>query len=118
MPKVDKFKKKVNKKDNTRSSINQPQDDYTLDTTRFVKKVEKEREKGNVDYILVALIIALLGFGIVMVLSASAPISTTETGNSYSYAIKQDTGKYPVSHLPSLHADQLQHTSCNASGFI
>lgn len=89
MPKVDKFKKKVNKKDNTRNSINQPQDDYTLDTTRFVKKVEKEREKGNVDYILVALIIALLGFGIVMVLSASAPISTTETGNSYSYAIKQ-----------------------------
>ena len=50
-----------------------------------VKKVKKKQ----VDFILVVIIIILLLFGIVMILSASAPSALAETGNSYTYVISQ-----------------------------
>ena len=46
-------------------------------------------KKPQIDYILVVIIIILLSFGIVMVLSASAPSALAETGDSYTYVTKQ-----------------------------
>lgn len=52
------------------------------------KSVSKARRK-QVDFVLVIIILILLSFGIVMVLSASAPSALAETGNSYTYFTKQ-----------------------------
>ncbi len=45
--------------------------------------------KGKIDYTILIVTILLLCLGIIMVLSASAPSSLAEDGNSYSYVIKQ-----------------------------
>ena len=45
--------------------------------------------KPQIDFVLVVIIIILLSFGIVMVLSASAPSALAETGDSYTYVTKQ-----------------------------
>lgn len=45
--------------------------------------------KGKVDYTILIVTILLLCLGIIMVLSASAPSSLAEDGNSYSYVKKQ-----------------------------
>ena len=52
------------------------------------KSVNKEK-KRQVDFYLIIIILILLAFGIVMVLSASAPSALAETGNSYTYFISQ-----------------------------
>ena len=52
------------------------------------KKNSKTRNKPF-DFILCMIVISLLGLGIVMVLSASAPLSLAEGGESYTYALKQ-----------------------------
>lgn len=52
------------------------------------KSVNKAGGK-QVDFVLVIIILILLSFGIVMVLSASAPSALAETGNSYTYFTKQ-----------------------------
>ena len=52
------------------------------------KKVSKPG-KRQVDFILIIIILILLSFGLVMVLSASAPSALAETGNSYTYFTKQ-----------------------------
>lgn len=46
-------------------------------------------KKTQIDFVLVVIIIILLSFGIVMVLSASAPSALAETGDSYTYVTKQ-----------------------------
>ena len=46
-------------------------------------------KKNQVDFVLVIIILILLSFGIVMILSASAPSALAETGNSYTYVTKQ-----------------------------
>ena len=51
-------------------------------------KVNKAK-KSQVDFVLIIIIIILLSFGIVMVLSASAPSALAETGDSYTYVTKQ-----------------------------
>ena len=51
-------------------------------------KVNKTK-KSQVDFVLIIIIIILLSFGIVMVLSASAPSALAETGDSYTYVTKQ-----------------------------
>lgn len=53
-----------------------------------MKSVKKVKSK-QVDFILVLIILILLAFGIIMVLSASAPSALAETGNSYTYFTKQ-----------------------------
>ena len=53
-----------------------------------MKNVNKVKSK-QVDFILVLIILILLAFGIIMVLSASAPSALAETGNSYTYFTKQ-----------------------------
>ena len=53
-----------------------------------VKKINKVK-KSQVDFILILIILILLSFGIVMVLSASAPSALAETGDSYTYVTKQ-----------------------------
>lgn len=53
-----------------------------------IKTVNKVKKK-QVDFILVIIILILLSFGIIMVLSASAPSALAETGNSYTYFTKQ-----------------------------
>ncbi len=45
--------------------------------------------KGKIDYTILIVTLLLLCLGIIMVLSASAPSSLAESGNSYSYVIKQ-----------------------------
>ncbi len=53
-------------------------------------KIDKTRTKRTqVDFVLIVIIIILLSFGIVMVLSASAPSALAETGDSYTYVTKQ-----------------------------
>lgn len=52
------------------------------------KSVNKTSQK-KVDFVLIAIILILLFFGIVMVLSASAPSALAETGDSYTYFTKQ-----------------------------
>ena len=53
--------------------------------TKSINKVGKKQA----DFVLVIIILILLSFGIVMVLSASAPSALAETGNSYTYFTKQ-----------------------------
>lgn len=48
-----------------------------------------KKKKGNIDYILLIVAIILFAIGIVTLLSASAPESLKETGNSYVYFKKQ-----------------------------
>lgn len=52
------------------------------------KSVNKVK-KNQVDFVLIIIILILLSFGIVMVLSASAPSALAETGDSYTYVTKQ-----------------------------
>ena len=52
------------------------------------KSVNKVK-KNQVDSVLIIIILILLSFGIVMVLSASAPSALAETGDSYTYVTKQ-----------------------------
>ena len=56
-----------------------------------VKKQQKNIKFNNkpFDFILCIVIFLLLALGIIMVLSASAPLALSKTGNSYSYVIKQ-----------------------------
>lgn len=44
---------------------------------------------NKMDYILFITVLILLSLGIIMVLSASAPSALSETGESYTYFIKQ-----------------------------
>ena len=53
--------------------------------TKGINRIKKKQ----VDFILIIIILILLSFGIVMVLSASAPSALAETGNSYTYFTKQ-----------------------------
>ena len=53
------------------------------------KKTVPNFINNQFDFILFVIIIILLSLGIVMVLSASAPSAIAESGNSYSYVIKQ-----------------------------
>ena len=54
----------------------------------ITKKIGKSGKK-QVDFVLIIIILILLSFGLVMVLSASAPSALAETGNSYTYFTKQ-----------------------------
>lgn len=45
--------------------------------------------KGRIDYTILIVVLMLLSLGIIMVLSASAPSSLSESGNSYKYVFKQ-----------------------------
>ena len=45
--------------------------------------------KGSVDYIIWITVMILVAFGLIMVLSASAPSALSETDDSYSYIRKQ-----------------------------
>ena len=56
---------------------------------RSSNKGVKKGKKSQVDFVLIIIIIILLSFGIVMVLSASAPSALAETGDSYTYVTKQ-----------------------------
>lgn len=53
------------------------------------KKAKEVNKKSQVDFILVVLIIILLSFGIVMVLSASAPSALAEGNDAYTYVTRQ-----------------------------
>ena len=44
---------------------------------------------GKFDYMLLIITVLLLSIGLIMLLSASAPTSLSESGNSYKYVIKQ-----------------------------
>lgn len=58
--------------------------------TKSINKVGGvQRKRPQIDFVLVVIIIILLSFGIVMVLSASAPSALAETGDSYTYVTKQ-----------------------------
>lgn len=52
-------------------------------------KSPNKSKKNQMDFILIIIIIILLSFGVVMILSASAPSALAETGNSYTYFTKQ-----------------------------
>lgn len=52
-------------------------------------KTIKKTKRSQVDFVLIIIILILLSFGIVMVLSASAPSALAETGDSYTYVTKQ-----------------------------
>lgn len=53
-------------------------------TKRFSKFLN-----NKMDFILLVTVLILLGLGVVMVLSASAPSALSSTGSSYTYFIKQ-----------------------------
>ena len=53
------------------------------------KKNAYKAKKSQVDFVLIIIILILLSFGIVMILSASAPSALAETGDSYTYVTKQ-----------------------------
>ena len=44
---------------------------------------------GKFDYSILIITILLLSMGLIMLLSASAPTSFSENGNSYDYVVKQ-----------------------------
>ena len=44
---------------------------------------------GKMDYALIIITLLLLSTGLIMLLSASAPTSLSESGNSYKYVVKQ-----------------------------
>lgn len=52
------------------------------------KSINKGK-KSQVDFVLIIIIIILMSFGIVMILSASAPSALAETGDSYTYVTRQ-----------------------------
>jgi cell division protein FtsW len=49
----------------------------------------KKSKSGQFDFILFITVLIMLGFGLIMVLSASSPSALSESGNSYSYVITQ-----------------------------
>ena len=51
--------------------------------------MQNKTKKTQMDFSLIIIIIILLSFGVVIVLSASAPSALAETGNSYTYFTKQ-----------------------------
>lgn len=53
------------------------------------KNVIKNFSKEPIDFVLLAIVFAMLALGIVMVLSASSPTSLAETGSSYDYVKTQ-----------------------------
>ena len=53
------------------------------------EKNSSKLKKNQVDFFLIIIVIILLLFGIIMILSASAPSALAETGNSYEYVISQ-----------------------------
>jgi len=59
------------------------------------KKKQKSKKKfnlftkGSVDYTIWITVMILVAFGLIMVLSASAPSALSETGDSYKYIKKQ-----------------------------
>lgn len=59
----------------------------------MAKKSKKKKfslfTKGSVDYIVWITVMVLVAFGLIMVLSASAPSALSETGDSYKYIKKQ-----------------------------
>lgn len=57
----------------------------------MAQKEKKIKKFGNnaMDFPLIITVLLLLAFGIIIVLSASAPTSLAESGNSYGYATKQ-----------------------------
>ena len=61
----------------------------------MAKKSKKGRKKfklfnkGAVDYAILITVMILVGFGLIMVLSASSPSALSETGDSYRYIKKQ-----------------------------
>ncbi len=54
-----------------------------------IKKKNNVEENKPMDFILCITVFLLLAMGIIMVLSASAPSSFAESGNSYAYVTKQ-----------------------------
>ena len=61
--------------------------EYSVNETS--RKLSKLRITNSIDMPLLIIIILLLATGLVMVLSASAPSSIADYGNSYSYIKKQ-----------------------------
>lgn len=57
--------------------------------TKELESTEKKVKRKPLDYGLLIVVLILLAFGLVMVLSASAPYSLRTEGNSYFYAEKQ-----------------------------
>ncbi len=61
----------------------------------MTKKTQKAKKKfglltkGSMDYTIWITVMILVAFGLIMVLSASAPSALSETGNSYKYITKQ-----------------------------
>lgn len=62
----------------------------------MAKKSQKEKKKkfklftkGSVDYTIWITVMILVGFGLIMVLSASSPSALSETDDSYKYIKKQ-----------------------------
>lgn len=61
----------------------------------MAKKKQKEKTKfhlftkGSLDYIIWITVMILVAFGLIMVLSASAPSAFSETEDSYSYIRRQ-----------------------------
>ena len=61
----------------------------------MAKKIQKEKKKfnlftkGSIDYSIWITVMILVAFGLIMVLSASAPSALSETGDSYKYIKKQ-----------------------------
>lgn len=61
----------------------------------MTKKIQKSKKKfslltkGSMDYTIWITVMILVAFGLIMVLSASAPSALSETGNSYKYVSKQ-----------------------------
>lgn len=53
------------------------------------KNVIKNFSNEPIDFVLLAIVFAMLALGIVMVLSASSPTSLSETGSSYDYVKTQ-----------------------------
>lgn len=53
------------------------------------KNVIKNFSKEPIDFVLLAIVFAMLALGIIMVLSASSPTSLAETGSSYDYVKTQ-----------------------------
>ena len=53
------------------------------------RKISSIKKANRVDMPLLIIVLILLAFGIVMVLSASAPPALSEYGNSYRYEITQ-----------------------------
>ena len=54
-----------------------------------IKQKNSVEENKPLDFILCITVFLLLAMGIIMVLSASAPSSFAESGNSYTYVTKQ-----------------------------